>query len=117
MDVTEQNARPGVSTAHPLGYFCAGEGLFGTMEDYYRFAAALNNGGTPPPGMPGRRFLSEESATVMTTNQLVGDTATGDMSEFPSRSDKTGFGMGGAPSSPLSVAAWHCTRSAVSPLL
>lgn len=76
LDVTEQNMRPGVSTCHPLGYFCAGEGLIATMEDFYRFAAALANGGAPPHGNPGRRFLSEESAHYMTTNQLVGDTAT-----------------------------------------
>jgi CubicO group peptidase (beta-lactamase class C family) len=76
IDVAEQNTRPGVSTCHPLGYFCAGEGLIATMEDFYRFAGALANGGAPPQGNPGRRFLSEESAHYMTTNQLAGDTAT-----------------------------------------
>ena len=91
VDVSERNSRPGVATVHPLGYNCGGEGLISSCADFYRFAAALHNGGAPPAGMEGRRFLSPESARLMTANQL----GPGGMAAFPSASasqQKLGFG-------------------------
>jgi CubicO group peptidase (beta-lactamase class C family) len=104
VDVSEQNTRPGVRTVHPLGYLCGGEGLVSSMDDFYRFAAALLNGGALPSQLCSsggvestacRRFLSAESARTMTTNQLDGGSGT--MADFPHASAaqrSLGFGMG-----------------------
>lgn len=44
-DATEQNTRPGVATCHPLGYFCAGEGLQGellSLHCYYTVVSIIS---------------------------------------------------------------------------
>jgi CubicO group peptidase (beta-lactamase class C family) len=47
-------------------YFSGGGGLFSTARDYSRFSQMLLNGGE----LDGRRFITRESLTMMTSNQI-----------------------------------------------
>ena len=51
--------------------FCGGGGLVGTIDDYWRFAEMLRNGGE----LNGERILSPRTLKLMTCNHLPGDIA------------------------------------------
>ena len=71
----------------PAGFSSGGGGLVSTTRDYLRFLQMIANGGE----LHGRRFLTEKTVRLMTTNQLprklmpigIGDVRTG-----------VGFGLG-----------------------
>lgn len=67
----------------------AGGGLVSSIEDYARFAQMILNGGQ----MDGRRFISQESFTQMTTDKIGPGSGVGrDFFYFPG--DGFGFGYG-----------------------
>jgi len=66
-----------------------GAGMVGTISDYARFAQMLLNGGT----FQGRRYLSAETVTRMTTDHLGPQSGIArDRYYFPG--DASGFGLG-----------------------
>jgi CubicO group peptidase (beta-lactamase class C family) len=76
------------------GYLSGGGGLISTVDDYYRFAQALANGGE----LDGARIIGSRTLQFMRLNQLPGNSdlpslaAAGSFSETPY--DGTGFGLG-----------------------
>lgn len=80
-------------TSEP-GFLSGGGGLISTIDDYYRFAQALANGGE----LDGARIIGRKTLEFMRLNHLAGDAdlpslaAAGSFSETPY--DGTGFGLG-----------------------
>lgn len=76
------------------GYLSGGGGLVSTVDDYYRFAQALANGGQ----LDGARIIGRKTLEFMRLNHLPGNSdlpslaAAGSFSETPY--EGTGFGLG-----------------------
>jgi len=75
------------------GYLSGGGGLVSCIDDYYRFAQALANGGE----LDGARIIGRKTLEFMRMNHLPGNqdlpgVAIGSFSETPY--DGTGFGLG-----------------------
>lgn len=83
---TAQPADPWQTWAAPAVFPSGAAGLVSTVDDYYAFARMLLNRGVHR----GRRVLSAESVTAMTTNQLPPEQVAG--AGFPL--DGAGWGMG-----------------------
>ncbi|HDY97249.1 MAG TPA: class A beta-lactamase-related serine hydrolase [Pseudomonas sabulinigri] len=81
------------SFAKAHGYLSGGGGLVSCIDDYYRFAQALANGGE----LDGARIIGRKTLEFMRMNHLpdnkgLPDVAIGSFSETPY--DGTGFGLG-----------------------
>ncbi|MEY9929586.1 CubicO group peptidase (beta-lactamase class C family) [Catenulispora sp. GP43] len=84
--LTRQPADPWQTWAKPAVFPSGAAGLISTLDDYYAFARMLLRRGEHE----GRRVLSAESVTLMTTNQLTPD----QVAEAPFPLDGAGWGMG-----------------------
>lgn len=77
----------------PIKFLSGGGGLVSTVDDYYRFAQALNNGGQ----LNGARIIGRKTLDFMTMNHLPGNQdlpglSIGPFSETPY--EGSGFGLG-----------------------
>ncbi|MEZ0108287.1 CubicO group peptidase (beta-lactamase class C family) [Catenulispora sp. EB89] len=83
---TRQPAEPWQTWAAPAVFPSGAAGLISTADDYYAFARMLLRHGSHE----GRQVLSQESVTLMTTNQLTPE----QVAEAPFPLDGEGWGMG-----------------------
>lgn len=92
-----------------LSFYSGGGGLVSTIDDYFRFAQALANGGI----LDGQRIIGRKTLEFMRLNHLPGNRdlpglSVGSFSETPY--EGTGFGLG--VSVKIDVAKSQCNGSA-----